>query len=78
MELKYIITGHGVIVFKEGVMHNEAAHGFNVESAGFFRLSYQDGKFICNPYGESVSLGIKSNPETDKIRLEMFFNGRLY
>lgn len=36
---------------------------FEVTSAGFFQLTVVDGKIGVHAFGESESLGIKSNPK---------------
>lgn len=65
MKFKYvvgIISGYkAAIVFPEYVVHADAARVFgpHVFSAGFFH--WTDDEVI--PYGESVSLRIKSNPD---------------
>ncbi len=67
MKFKYvvgIVSGQrAAIVFPEYVVHAEAAacFGGRVSSAGFF--VYNDEEVI--PYGESVSLRVKSEPEFD-------------
>ena len=51
--------------------------GLNVESAGFVYVNYDpiDRKFNCSPFGESISLGIKSSPDMDKLKLDRMLNG---
>ncbi len=68
MKFKYvvgIISGYkAAIVFPDYVVHADAARCFEpgtVKSAGFF--VYSDSEVI--PYGESISLRVKSNPEED-------------
>lgn len=67
MKFKYvvgIVSGRrAAIVFPEYVVHAEAAacFGGRVSSAGFFHVT--DEEVI--PYGESVSLCLKSEPEFD-------------
>ena len=67
MKYKYvvgIVSGQrAAIVFPEYVVHADAAACFQgrVSSAGFFHVT--DEEVI--PYGESVSLRVKSEPEFD-------------
>lgn len=61
LKIKYIISdGRSIIVFPETIEHKDFKH-LNPTSAGF--IYYTAGKFIC--HGESVTLGLRSNPETD-------------
>jgi hypothetical protein len=64
---KYIITKDGVIiVFSELLQHSDFKK-FEPISAGFisFGIRSMDGEMTCNCYGESISLGLKSNPDED-------------
>ena len=67
-KVKYIVTQNKeLIVFGELMQHKEFAH-FNPISAGFISFGInKDGNPSCSCYGESISLGIKSNPEYDTI-----------
>lgn len=76
MDKKYIMTEAGPVLFGSAITHKEAARSFSkVLSAGFFTLSWNevDCRYSVTCYGESVSLGIKSNPEDHK-RIEQLFN----
>ena len=63
---KYIVTGSGsMIVFSAAIIHKEF-EDLNPVSAGFISFSTgEDGEVVANCHGESISLGIKSNPEKD-------------
>lgn len=70
MKFKYvvgIISGYkAAIVFPEYVVHADAARCLDprhITSAGFFH--WTDVEVI--PYGESVSLRLKSNPEDARL-----------
>jgi hypothetical protein len=76
-KMKYIIVNEGLaILFGEALKHSDVARGFRVESAGFVYIGYDayDERFVSSPFGESVSLGIKSNPESDKIKIDFILN----
>jgi hypothetical protein len=76
MKLKYIITNYSPIIFNEAVTHADAAKGLGeIKSAGFVYVSFNliTNKFVCTTFGESISLGIKSNSD-DKMKLEKMFN----
>lgn len=61
---KYIIVNSGAIVFPETVTHAQVAQGFDVVyAAGFATLDLIKLTVVC--WGESASLRIKSQPETD-------------
>jgi hypothetical protein len=73
---KYIILGgekttmmFTPIVFPEHMQHVSVAERFggkeNVLSAGFIKVSVQDGDVKVTCWGESKSLGIKSDGEND-------------
>jgi len=79
MKLKYLITDYSPIIFNETVKHSDAAKGLgNIKSAGFVYVSFNidTNKFVCTPFGESISLGIKSSSD-DKMKLERMFNDSL-
>lgn len=65
------------VLFTEADQHKDRA-GFNkVTSAGFARLFISDDKETkigVQCWGESVSLGIKSNPQLDSALIERMFN----
>jgi hypothetical protein len=69
MKFKYVVGIIGgrkaAIVFPEYVVHVEAAACFSgrASGAGFFYVT--DDEVI--PYGESVSLHLKSNPEDARL-----------
>jgi hypothetical protein len=64
---KYIITSDKkIIVFTELLQHSEFKR-FNPISAGFISFGVNKGNPTCSCYGESISLGIKSNPEEDTL-----------
>ena len=81
---KYVIqSGIYPFVFSGATKHSEACpHGGT--SAGFFSVNAsatRKKQWSEEPYlevscwGESLSLNLKSDPEHDKIMLEMLFNG---
>lgn len=75
MKLKYVMTRYSPVVFKTVITHSDAAKGLEeITSAGFLTVTVKNGTLVCDPYGESISLGIKSNPVEDKVRLEEMFN----
>ena len=76
MKLKYIITDYSPVIFNETISHDEAAQGLGqIHSAGFLYVDFNEitRRFDCKPFGESISLGIKSNSD-DKIKLDRMFN----
>lgn len=70
---KYIVIDTGLndemIIFSFTLNHNDVARNFDgkVISAGFIQFSSENDEVVASCYGESVSLGIKSKPETDNI-----------
>ena len=67
---KYIRTeGGDIIIFSEVINHSQFRN-WNPVSAGFimFYTDKETGNPNCKCYGESISLGLKSNPEEDTIR----------
>jgi hypothetical protein len=54
-----------IILFPDFMAHSDAAKGHEVSSAGFVDTD----TWRC--YGESVSLGIPSNPESDTRVLQL-------
>ena len=66
LKQKYIITSNKVIiVFPELLQHSEFKD-FNPTSAGFISFGVnKEGNPSCSCYGESISLGLVSNPEED-------------
>lgn len=67
-KVKYIVTkDREIIVFSELFNHSDFKK-FNPVSAGFISFGVnKQGNPTCSCYGESVSLGLKSNPESDTI-----------
>lgn len=63
---KYVITKNKeIIVFPELLQHSDFKH-FSPISAGFISIGINEqGNPSCSCYGESISLGLKSNPEED-------------
>ena len=63
---KYVITKDGVIiVFPELLQHSEFRR-FEPKSAGFISFGVnKQGNPTCSCFGESISLGLKSNEEED-------------
>lgn len=77
MKLKFIRTVYGPVIFPETLVHADVAKGLpEVKSAGFLYVDYnvEEQRFDTKPFGESVSLGIESDPETDKKHLDWLFN----
>jgi hypothetical protein len=75
LKQKYIITyNKKIIVFTEFLQHSEFKH-FNPISAGFISFGInEEGNQTCSCYGESISLGLKSNPEEDTILAKIQLN----
>jgi len=67
---KYIRTEGGDIIIFSEVIKNSQCRNWNPVSAGFimFYTDKETGNPNCKCYGESISLGLKSNPEEDTIR----------
>lgn len=66
IKTKYVITKNKeIIVFPELLQHSDFKH-FSPISAGFISIGInKQGNPSCSCYGESISLGLKSNPEED-------------
>ena len=66
LKTKYVRTKNGVIiVFSELLQHSEFRK-FEPISAGFISFGVnKDGNPTCSCYGESISLGLESNPKED-------------
>ena len=64
--VKYIRTkDNEIIIFGEIMLHSRFRN-FNPVSAGFISFGLDElGNPTCSCYGESISLGLKSNPEED-------------
>jgi hypothetical protein len=80
MNPKYVITEfHGItrvhILFAAEQHCNVVNNDIEVVSAGFFSFFVNDDNVVdifC--YGESVTLGIQSQPDKDVFCLKQFFN----
>lgn len=75
-EMKYIMIDEIFpIIFDSSLIHREIAFAVRtqpVTSAGFVQLD-ADGNYHC--YGESISLGIKADPEKDSKIINRFLKG---
>lgn len=77
MKAKYIITNNGdIIIFSPGLNHSDFKE-FNPVRAGFieFDLDIQGGEITCNCFGESISLGLKSDTGKDTVIAERHILG---
>lgn len=64
---KYIITRGGrIIVFPEMFYHSDFKE-FDPVRAGFISFRVEEGEPSLSCWGESISLGLKSDPERDTI-----------
>ena len=65
-EVKYVITkDNKVIIFSNLFLHSDFKR-FDPIRAGFVQFGVdKKGNPTCSCYGESVSLGLSSNPEFD-------------
>lgn len=67
--MKYVIVDRVLpVIFSQGIEHDRMKHLGKIESAGFCDISPDpDDKYEVKVscYGDSFSLGIKSNPEKD-------------
>jgi len=74
-EPKYIKTGNNqIIIFSSRFQHSEFKH-FKPVSAGFISIGAEgrsDPDISC--YGESVSLGLKSDPIDTELAKRQFLN----
>lgn len=72
--LKYIMTDNGPIIFSDSFSHAEVAAALRVKpkTAGFVRFN-SDDCFGC--VGESISLGVRSDPEKDTERIARVIRG---
>ena len=65
-ETKYIVTQDNDIIVFTAVFNHSDFERFNPKSAGFIGFFTNDeGNPDCYCYGDSFSLGLKSNPEID-------------
>jgi hypothetical protein len=64
--IKYVITKNKeIIVFPTSLKHSDFEE-FNPISAGFISIGVnEDNNLTFSCYGESLSLGLKSNPKED-------------
>ena len=77
---KYIVIDErNAIVFSETLTHKEiAGYGYNITGAGFVSFEVGQDEYGCGTitahcYGESVSLGVASNPkDSDIVTRELF------
>lgn len=87
MKLKYVIIDHcKPITFGEYFKHSDFSHMGEITSAGFCSIQQIPTNFEKYPristvdmfevtcFGESISLGIKSNPSTDEVLIRMLYN----
>lgn len=68
--MKYvIIENRSPILFGIEIVHKDMAHRYNITSAGFCFISFNQNecKYKVKAYGESTSLGIKSKENDNKI-----------
>jgi hypothetical protein len=79
---KYVIVDGNVIVFTPAIEHRSMVpYGKNCTSAGFVQFykgvdSWGDEVIKASAFGESISLGIKSNPEEDSMKITLQICGR--
>jgi hypothetical protein len=68
LKTKYVITrSKTIIIFPELLIHSEFS-GFSPTSAGFISFGVDENNNpTCSCYGESISLGLKSNPVEDTL-----------
>lgn len=77
--MKYIIfDDNTAIIFANSTSHKDIADKKSVRSAGFctietYRNSFDDIRARVSCYGESISLGVKSNESDNKIIERMWF-----
>lgn len=68
-----MIDGLFPVLFTEANTHREIAGGRNVTSAGFVSLIINEhGNIEAHAYGESISLGLKSDNKDSAILTMMF------
>ena len=72
--MKYIVGDLGsaqlttALVFHEGIEHRTFENCFvagSIVSAGFCKINIIKGEAVVTAYGESMGLGVSSNPERD-------------
>ena len=77
IERKYIITRFGApVIFDSSILHSEIS--VDASSAGFARiwLDTETKRFRVHCYGESTSLGLRSQHPADAYIIEEFLNGK--
>jgi len=73
--MKYIIVENKLpILFPDDISHKQMARGLNVTSAGFSVYDPCDNVMIC--FGESCSIGVKSQPKDDENIINNFLRLR--
>jgi len=65
-------------IFTEVENHSDmVGHGENCTSAGFVYFSANSNREVVSScYGESISLGLKADPERDKYLIDTFILNR--
>ena len=73
--VKYIVTEENdIIVFNEILNHSDFRK-FNPVRAGFISFGVnKQGNPTCSCYGESISLGLKSDPVKDTLIAKLKLN----
>jgi hypothetical protein len=78
MKLKYVMGVYGPVIFPETYTHSDIAEGIRgeIKSAGFLFIDWdaKEERLSSKPHGLSISLGLKSDPERDKIIIDKFLN----
>jgi hypothetical protein len=75
MATKYIKTKDKKIIIFSGLNAHSDFKNFNPISAGFLHFIIDDNnKIICQCYGESFSLGLKSNEEDSELIQRQMLN----
>ena len=73
--IKYIRTSNNEIVVFSGLLQHKTFKHMNPVSAGFISFGVnKQGNTSCSCYGNSVSLGLKSNEEEDTLLAKFQFN----
>jgi hypothetical protein len=74
-KVKYIRTKDNEIIIFGEIMQHRDFRNFNPISAGFISFGInKEGNPTCSCYGESISLGIESNPEEDTLLAKQQLN----
>jgi hypothetical protein len=78
MKLKYVMGAYGPVIFPETYTHSDIADGVKgeIKSAGFLFLAYdkKEERFVSHAHGQSISLGLKSDPENDSRIIDRILN----